>query len=118
MAELYQLRYGMKVRVKQGKDKGSEGWVSMGSRLGDVGINEEPKLGYQIRAEPSRLEILSREIHPLLRDPLNENGVDYFWGVRTQLCINNPDLVIANKEYFEEGEVTLAASLRRRKENP
>jgi len=116
MAEFYQLRYGQRVRVIEGEQTGTEGYISMGSRFGDVGINVEPKLGYNIRVQPSALEVLVREPNTHLRDPLFEQGMDIFWQVRLMMCRNDPDEVLANQQYFEQEEIRLAMTVRRTRE--
>ena len=113
MTEFYQLRYGMKVRVTEGENTGKEGWVCMASRFGDLGINtREATLGYDFRIGPSQIEIVSREIHPNFKDIsdiITEDALKY---ARNALCLENPDLVLANPEYFEEEEIKKARDTR------
>ena len=110
MAELYQLDYGYKVKVLNGKNKDKEGYLVYCSRFGDVciDIKKRPDGNYKIREFPSNLEILSRD------NPFNiknkERDLSNFDCVKFSLLIDNPKKILENPKYFTQDFIDSAKS--------
>ena len=110
MAHYYQLDYGYKVRILDGKHKGREGTIVMGSRFGDVGINlnKKPKLGtYHTREKPSGIEIISMDDSFKIKEQLG--GLhNEFMDARMDVIMWNPQEAIDNQQYFSDAMIALA----------
>lgn len=116
MAEFYQLDIGYQVRILSGKYIGRAGFVVMGSRFGDVGINlhATPQLGdYQTRERPSELEIISADDpHKLQKAYAGDNP--FFW-TRMFMELLQPEIVVANPTYFTGDQLHSAEQRIQRK---
>ena len=101
--QLWMLDYGYKVKVLEGKNKEKVGYIVMDSRFGDVGINttKKPDRNYQIREQPSNLEIISLEnIHNIKSSTFS--GLSNFDCAKLMLLINNPKMILENQKYFDK----------------
>lgn len=104
MIEMWQLDYGYKVRVLEGKNKDKIGWVVYGSDLGHICINTAkiPKdNSYSLSEFPSNLEILSTD-NPYKIKPTFTSDLSNFAFARLSLLIENPKKVLINRQYFSE----------------
>ena len=109
--QLWMLDYGYKIRVLEGKNKDKIGYIVMDSRFGDVGINttKKPDKSYQIREQPSNLEIISME-NPYNIKPLPWHGLSEFDSAKLMLLLHNSKIVLENQKYFDKKVVEAAES--------
>jgi hypothetical protein len=110
MAHYYQLDYGYRVRILDGKCKGREGTIVMGSRFGDVGINlkEKPKLGtYHTREKPSNIDVISMDDDFKIKEQLG-NCHNEFIDARMDVIMCDPQEAIENPQYFSDAMIALA----------
>ncbi len=110
MAELWQLDYGYKVRVINGKNKDKEGHLVYCSRFGDVCIDtkEIPNGNYKIREFPPNLEIVCMD------NPFNikskETDLSNFDCAKLLLLKDNPKKLLENQKYFTQDYINSAKS--------
>ena len=111
MAEYWQLDYGYKVKVLNGKDKDKTGWIVYGSRMGDICINthKAPKnREYQIREPPQNLEILSMDDPYNLKRFHEERDLSNFECAKLDILIRCPKLILMRRQYFDEKMILIA----------
>ena len=110
MAELYQLDYGYKVKVLNGKNKNKEGYLVYCSCFGDVCIDtkKRPDGNYKIREFPLNLEILARDNPFKIKN--KERDLSNFDCAKFSLLIYNPKKILENKKYFTQDFINSAKS--------